>query len=180
MGSYKNASDSVSIRPAPFITAARLSDFLHPGVVKIHLDAVDKEEAFEELVDLLAQTGGVKDRTGALAALRAREALGTTGIGNGVAIPHHKHESIEKLVAAVGISRGGVEFDAVDGKPARVIFLLLASADHPGPHVQTLAEIAHLVQSPRFVDKLLAAKTPRELLDIIRVEEQPWKPELAL
>jgi mannitol/fructose-specific phosphotransferase system IIA component (Ntr-type) len=88
-----------------------------------------------------------------------------------VAVPHAKHESIEKLVAALGISRRGVEFESLDGRPARAIFLLLARVDNPGPHVRALAEIARLVETPHFMDKLLGAKTPAEVLHIIRSEE---------
>jgi len=122
-------------------------------------------------VDLLVRAGQVKDREAALSALREREALGSTGIGGGVAIPHAKHESIERLVAALGISRDGIEFDAVDEKPVKVVFMLLARVDNPGPHIQALAEIAQLVQAPRFVQRVVEAKSAADVLAFVRSEE---------
>ena len=117
------------------------------------------------------QTGGVKDREAALTCLRAREQLGSTGIGGGIAIPHAKHESIERLIGAVGTSTEGIDFDAVDGKPARIVFLLLARADQPGPHIQALAKIAELVVIPKFLDRMVGAKNSAEILDVFRTEE---------
>lgn len=149
----------------------RLRDLLDESVVKVGLESQDKEECFEEMVDILARAGRLSDRDGALAAVRQREALGTTGIGQGVAIPHGKHASIPALTAALGISADGVEFDSIDGEPAHLVFLLLARADDPGPHVRALAEIARLVQTPGFYRKLLEAATADEILSILDAEE---------
>jgi PTS system fructose-specific IIA component/PTS system nitrogen regulatory IIA component len=149
----------------------RLRDQLDESVVKVGLKSADKESCFEEMVDILVQAGRVKDRAGALAAIRAREAQGTTGIGQGVAIPHGKHASIPTLTAALGISSKGIEFDSIDGDRVRVVFLLLARMDDPGPHVRALAEIARLVQTPGFYRKLTEAKTAQEVLEILDAEE---------
>lgn len=149
----------------------RLSTLIASAAVKLDMGATDKEEAFEELVDLLVQTGAVQDREAALAAIRAREALGSTGIDNGIAVPHGKHASIPRLAGALGISRRGIRFDSPDNRPAHIIFLLLARADNPGPHIQALAEIAQLVQSETFLKKALEAKTPNDLIELVRLEE---------
>jgi len=149
----------------------RLRDLLDESVIKVGLESIDKEECFEEMIDLLARAGRVTDRAGALEAVRRRESQGTTGIGGGVAIPHGKHESVSSLVAALGTSPDGIEFDAVDGEPVRVVFLLLAPVDDPGPHVRALAEIARLVQTPGFCRKLLECRSPREVLDLLEAEE---------
>jgi len=149
----------------------RLRDLLDESVVKVGLESLDKEECFEEMIDILVRAGRVSDRAGALEAVRQRESQGTTGIGQGVAIPHGKHASIPTLTAALGLSRKGIEFDAIDGDPVRVVFLLLARTDDPGPHVRALAEIARLVQTPGFYRKLTEARSPKDVLDILDVEE---------
>ena len=149
----------------------RLRDLLDESVVKVGLESRDKEECIEEMIDLLVRAGRIPDRAGALQAIRQREAQGTTGIGQGVAIPHGKHPSIPTLTMAVGISQQGIEFDAIDGEPVRLVFVLLARIDDPGPHVRALAEIARLVQTPGLYRKLTGAKAAKEVLDIFEVEE---------
>jgi len=144
-----------------------LRDLLDESVVKIGLKSRNKEQCFEEMVDLLVKAGRIKDRAGALAALRHREAQGTTGIGQAVGIPHGKHPSIPTLVAALGTSEKGIEFESFDGERVKVVFMLLARVDDPGPHVRVLAEIARLVQKAGFFKKLAEAKTPKEVLDIL-------------
>jgi len=149
----------------------RLADLLDESVVKIGLESLDKEECIEEMADLLVRAGRVADRQGAIAALLAREELGSTGIGNGTAIPHAKHASIKTLTAAVGTSAGGIEFDAVDGEPVRLVFLILAAENDPGPHVAALAEIARLLQVPGLYRRIVEAESAQALLDVIGQEE---------
>jgi len=149
----------------------RLRDLIDESVVKVNLESADKEECFEELIDLLVRAGRLADRAGALEAVTQREAQGTTGIGNGLAIPHGKHASVPGLVAAVGTSADGIEFDAIDGEPVHVVFLLLALVNDPGPHVRALAEIARLAQTPGFYRKMAEAASPEEVLDILDAEE---------
>jgi mannitol/fructose-specific phosphotransferase system IIA component (Ntr-type) len=149
----------------------RLRDLLDESVVKVGLVSPDKEACFEEMTDLLVKAGHLTDRAGALAAVRQREAQGTTGIGQHVAIPHGKHASIPALTAALGISKKGIEFDAIDGEKVHLVFMLLARIDDPGPHVRALAEIARLVQTPGFYRKLTEAETAKEILDVLDAEE---------
>ena len=148
-----------------------MSHIIQPAAVKIGVESVEKEEILEELVDLLVRAEEVRDRDGVLGALRKREALGSTGIGQGVAVPHAKHESMERLVGALGISRDGIEFESLDGQPAKIVFLLLARADHPGPHLRALAEVARLVHTDGFVDRLIQAPDAVSALRTIRAEE---------
>jgi len=149
----------------------RLRDLLDESVVKVGLKSLEKEECFEEMIDLLVRAGRLSDRAGALAAVRQRETQGTTGIGQGVAIPHGKHPSVPALTAALGTSTEGIDFDAVDDGKVHVVFLLLARADDPGPHVRALDEIARLVQTPGFYRKLVGARSAREILDTLDSEE---------
>jgi len=149
----------------------RLRDLLDESVVKIGLESRDKEESFEEMIDLLVRAGRLTDRPGALEAVRFRESQGTTGIGQGVGIPHGKHSCVPTLTAALGISQRGIEFAAIDGQPVHLVFLLLARIDDPGPHVRALAEIARLVQTPGLYRRLIAAGSAAAVLDILDSEE---------
>jgi len=149
----------------------RLRDLLDESVVKVDLNSLEKEECFEEMIDLLVRAGRLSDRAGALEAVRQREAQGTTGIGQGVAIPHGKHPSVPALTAALGVSKSGIAFDSIDGAKVYLVFLLLARTDDPGPHVRALAEIARLIQTPGFYRKLAGARSAKEVLDLLDAEE---------
>jgi len=149
----------------------KLIDVLDESVVKVELEAEDKEEVFAEMIELLVRAGRLEDRDRALRAILAREEMATTGIGSGVAVPHGKEPSMKTLIAALGISKQGIEYDATDGEPVYLVFLVLAEANNPGPHVQCLGEIARLLQVPGLNDRLRAAKTAKEALDLIRAEE---------
>ena len=145
----------------------RLRDLLDESVVKVGLESVDKEECFEELVDLLVRSGRLSSRDAALAAVSARESTATTGIGKGCAIPHGKDPSIRTLTVAVGTSEAGIEFDAVDGSLVHLVVMILANANEPGPHVRALAEVVRLLRLPGFYNTLVSARSPRALLDAI-------------
>ena len=145
----------------------KLLEILEPRVVKIGLASTDKEDVFEELIDLLVRAGRVEDRERALDAIYRREEQRSTGIGKGVAIPHGKDESIKSITAAAGTSQTGIEFEAIDGEPVYLVFLVLAEQNNPGPHLQALSEIAACLSQPRAYDKLIHAKTPEEFLALL-------------
>ncbi len=149
----------------------RLRDLLDESVVKIGLESTDKEECFEELIDLLVRSGRLASREAALAAVAARESTATTGIGRGCAIPHGKDPSIKTLTVAIGTSAAGIEFDAVDGELVHLVILILANADEPGPHVQALAEVVRLLKLPGCYNPLVAARSAKALLDAIDAVE---------
>ncbi|MBM4033082.1 MAG: PTS sugar transporter subunit IIA [Planctomycetes bacterium] len=149
----------------------KLIDLLDEGLVKVGVEAEDKEEVFAEMIELLVRAGRIEDRDRALNAILAREKMATTGIGSGVAVPHGKEHSIKSLAAALAISKKGIEYDATDSEPVYLVFLVLAEANNPGPHVQCLGEIARLLQIPGLNERLRNAKAAREALDIIRAEE---------
>jgi len=150
----------------------KLLEILEPAVVKIGMESTDKEEAFEELIDLLVRTGKITDREKALDAIYTREEIRSTGIGKGVAIPHGKDGSIKQITAAAGTSKDGIEFDAIDGKPVHLVFLVLAEMNNPGPHLQTLSEIATCLNVAGVYDKLIHAKTPDEFLTMLDLMDE--------
>lgn len=145
----------------------KLIEILSPDVIKIGLTALEKNECFEELIDLLYDAKKITDKERALKAIHAREDMRSTGIGKGVAVPHGKDESIKTIVAAAGTSKDGIEFDAIDGQPVHLVFLVLAENNNPGPHLQTLSEIATCLNVPGLQQKLVNAKTPQEFMSIL-------------
>ena len=151
----------------------RLRDLLDESVVAVDLASKDKKNCLIEMVELLAGSGRIPDRKTALDALWRREAQGSTGIGRGIGVPHAKCEGISSLVAAVGVSSSGIEFDAMDGAPVHLVFMLLARSDDPGPHIRALAEIGRLAQAPDFCRKAYAVRSRREFLDLLDSEERP-------
>lgn len=133
-----------------------------------------KEDILKELVQLLVQADAIKDRdvSKLLQILLKRESLGSTGIGQGVAIPHGKSDCVTKLVAAFGISRTGVNFDSLDGEPVHLFFLLVAPEDSAGPHLKALARISRLLKDKHFRDSLTAARDEKLVAKIIRDEDE--------
>ncbi|MBI4354317.1 MAG: PTS sugar transporter subunit IIA [Candidatus Omnitrophica bacterium] len=149
-------------------------EFLEEEAVACSLKGQTKDEVIRELVQLLAKAGAVKERevSKLVQILLEREALGSTGIGQGVAIPHGKSSCVGHLVGAVGISKAGLNFDSLDGELAHIFFLLVAPEDSAGPHLKALARISRLLKEKHFRDSLIAAKDEKTLLKIIRDEEQ--------
>ena len=131
------------------------------------LQGVTKEAVIEELVGLLVAAGRIKDRMAALRAVLERERKMSTGMQNGIAIPHGKTETIDGLVTALGIKREGLDFDSLDGQPARIFVMTLSPENRTGPHIQFLAEISRQLNDPSIRERLLQATTTDEILNIL-------------
>ena len=151
----------------------KISDFLHPKALTADLQATTKKEVIEELVDLLIAAGAFDKKIKArlIETLLAREALGSTAIGQGIAIPHGKCEHVAKLTAALGISKKGIDFDSLDGDPAYIFFLLVAPIDSAGPHLKALARISRLLKDKYFRDNLRSSKDEKMILKLISQED---------
>lgn len=152
----------------------KLVDFLNRKAATVDLKSNDKEGIIKELIGLMGRAAGINSRdTSALfKIIMDREVLGSTGIGQGIGIPHGKSPKIKKLVGAVGISKEGVNFDSLDGEPAYIFFLLLAPQDSAGPHLKALARISRLLKDKYFRDVLKNAKSEKELVSLIVKEDQ--------
>ncbi len=131
------------------------------------LTATTKDGVIENLVDLLVAAGKIKDRLEALRAVLEREKKMSTGMQSGIAIPHGKTDSVDELVAAFGIKHAGVEFDSLDGLPARIFVMTLSPTNRTGPHIQFLAEISRQLNDPAVRERLLQAATAEEILTIL-------------
>ena len=149
-----------------------LLDILSADSTLVDLKGETKEDIIAELVDTLAVGDAISDRDKVLQAVLEREKIMSTGIGDGIAIPHGKSDAVEKLVAALGTQRRGVDFEALDGEPAHVFFLLVSPANVSGPHIKALARISRLLKNDDFKKKLIAAETAAEIIEIIETEER--------
>ncbi len=152
----------------------KIVEFLSKKAILTDIKSTKKEDVIKELVDSLINAGDVDKRSRAklVEALMAREALGSTAIGQSVAIPHAKSDCVEKLVAAFGISKKGVDFDSLDGEPAFIFFLLVAPQDSAGPHLKALARISRLLKDKYFRDSLRSCTDDKEILRIITQEDE--------
>jgi fructose-specific phosphotransferase system IIA component len=145
-------------------------DLLSEEVIKVPLESTTKDGVIRELIQVLKSAGKVSDSQSAYDAVLAREALGSTGLENGIAVPHAKSPSVRSLTIAIGISPRGVDFNAQDGQPSRLFFLMLAPPNQSGPHIEALAEIARLTRSEAFCRMLTGARSGREVLSLFREE----------
>lgn len=148
-------------------------DFLNEKAVSVNLGAKDKEGVIRELIGFLVKAGEIdqEDMEKLMKILMDREALGSTGIGQGVAIPHGKSSCVNKLVASLGISAQGVDFESLDGELAHIFFLLVAPEDSAGPHLKALARISRLLKDKFFREALKSVKDEKTLLKIIKDED---------
>ncbi len=143
-----------------------IRDYMRPDQVRARLKATTRDEAIEELLDILVRTGAVSDRQAALQAVMERERSMSTGMENGLAIPHGKTNSVRQLVCAAGISRKGIEFQSMDGRPARLIVLTISPVNRPAPHLEFMAAISRTVRGEGMA-KLLSCSTGRELYEAL-------------
>ncbi len=150
----------------------KIIDFLNQKAISVNLVAQNKKKAIEELVDLLIKTGENVEKETLIKTLIERENLGSTGIGQGVAIPHGKSDTIKKLTAAFGISKKGVEFVALDGEPVHIFFLLVIPQNSSGQHLKALARVSRLLKNKNFCLSLCKANDEKELLRIILNEDR--------
>ena len=151
-----------------------LGEILHQGVVKTSLESTEKYAAIAELVDLLVEAGDLDAslRDHIRESVEARERSMGTGMEMGVALPHGSSDRLHTMIGALGIARGGIDFNCLDGLPARFILLLVLPRDEFQIHVRTLAGISHLLNETSFRDALINAKDVDEILDRIQKEEK--------
>jgi nitrogen PTS system EIIA component len=149
------------------ITSILSKDALIPD-----LKAKDKNSLIQELAEIIARVEPSIKVDELVKILLEREALGSTGIGSGVAIPHGKLPQLDRIVAAFGRSRPGIDFDSQDGEPAHLFFVLVAPENTAGLHLKALAKLSRLLKEPSFRDKLLQAPDGVALYQIIKEEDE--------
>ncbi|HVP39826.1 MAG TPA: PTS sugar transporter subunit IIA [Candidatus Saccharimonadales bacterium] len=148
-----------------------LSELLNLQAIRIPLQARTKDDAIRELVELLEAAHGLHTDGDILSRVVRRESMMSTGIGNGVAIPHGKSRLVERLVAACAVAAGGLDFDAVDGEPATLFILLVSPENVRGPHVKALANISRLMKEEAVRESLRGAASPEAFMQALREAE---------
>ena len=149
-----------------------LLDYLSQETITVDLKSETKKEAIKELCGLLSSAGKLDNVDKMVEVLMEREKLGSTGIGQGVAIPHAKAAWAKKQLAAIGISKKGVKFDALDGEPVHIFFMLVGPVDSAGLHLKTLARISRLLKDKFFRLALRESKTAEEVVKAIQEEDK--------
>lgn len=132
-----------------------LGEVFKPNTIVVQLESSEKEEAFEELIEQLVSADPSLDRAKLLNAIMEREALMSTGIKPGIAVPHGKTDSVKGCIGAIGISKNGVEYDALDGNPVHIIFMLLSATTDSEYHLRVLSRLAQIIDTPAVYSELM-------------------------
>lgn len=155
----------------------KFSSFIVADAVRADLQATDKRGVIEEMIAALVAAGAIKaeELPSILQAVMKREDLGSTGIGRSVAVPHAKHDSVNRLVGTVGISSTGVDFNSLDGEKVHIFFLLISPTARPGDHLRALEYIARQLRNETFCRFLKQAKSVDDIKQLLEEadNEQP-------
>lgn len=146
----------------------KILDFLDEDSLLLELKKGSKKDVIEQLVSFLLDSGGERDRDGIVKALLDRESIGSTGIGNGVAIPHAKTDAVDSLRVVYAYSEPGVDYEAVDGKPANFFFMVVSPTDEASAQLRLLARISRLMGNRLLRNELKEADNPKEAIEAIR------------
>lgn len=150
-----------------------LGKVFSPGMIKANLESEEKEEAFEELVDVFVSRSGMPLRKEILAAVQERETKLSTGIKTGIAVPHARLDSIKEICGVVGISREGLDYDSLDGQPVHLVFLILSPGGDCFGYLRVLRRLALLLENPEFYPSMLKETTPEGVHSVIcRFEDE--------
>ena len=154
----------------------RLSELLNPAAITLHLEARTKREALVEMVELLESAHDFHSQGEILDRVMRREAMMSTGIGYGVAIPHGKARSVDRMAAAIGVSPEGIEFESEDGQPAHLIVLFVSPENATTLHVKVLANFSRLFKEETVRRTLREVRTPESLLAALQSAEAVYIP----
>jgi PTS system fructose-specific IIA component/PTS system nitrogen regulatory IIA component len=147
----------------------KFADFIVTDAVRSDLQAGDKDGVIEELIVALVKASAIKEenQSSVVDAVMKREELGSTGIGRGVAVPHTKHPSVDRLIGTVGISREGVDFNSLDGEMVHIFFLLVSPPDRPGDHLRALENISRKLRDDTFCRFLRQAGSVKDITQLL-------------
>lgn len=152
----------------------RLTDILSADRIKIPLTNTDKERIIEEMVGVIDDSVELENKAEILKAVLDREAVMSTGVGDEIAIPHGKSESLKNIIAALGIAKEPIDFNSLDDKPVRLVWLLIGPQDKTGPHLKALSRISRLMHKKEFRERLIQAAAAKEAIDVIHSEEKKY------
>ena len=152
----------------------KISEILTANVTKINLAAGDKTEAINKMLELANNSGKILDFEKVRECVFEREKLVSTGVGKGFAIPHGKTDFISDIVAAFGIMSESIDFDSIDDEKVKFIFLLVGKDTMLNAHIKLLSRISRLMNKDDFREKLIAAKSEAEVINLFKEEEQSY------
>jgi fructose PTS system EIIBC or EIIC component len=152
----------------------KISDILTENLVATGLPGNTKNEVIDAMIDLVASSPKVMDKEKVRKAIFEREEIMSTGVGNGFAIPHGKTEAVSDIVAAFAVTAQPIDYQSLDEKPVRLVFLLVGKDNLVGPHIKLLSRISRLMNKEEFRKRLLDLKSPREILEAFRQEEATY------
>lgn len=147
-----------------------LKKVITPETISLDLQSATKEDLILEMLNILMAAGkikDIKDRDEALKAILARESKMSTGMQNGIAIPHGKSDVVPALIAALGVKKQGIDFGALDGKPSHIFIMTLSPDNRTGPHIQFLAEVSRQLNDPAIRERILTAQSKDVILDCL-------------
>lgn len=149
-----------------------LYELLNEELINPSIKSKSKNDVLEELSDMLINNGIIRDKDQLLEKLKEREKLETTGVGHEIAIPHARTESVDGLALCFAISKEGIDFDSLDGKPVNIFFLIVSNEENKNRYIQLLARISRICRKDTFREKVLTAQTSKEILAIFKEEEK--------
>jgi len=152
----------------------KISDILTENLVATGLAGDSKKEIIDAMIDLVATSPKVMDKEKVRTAIFEREEIMSTGVGNGFAIPHGKTDAVADIVAAFAVTADPIDYQSLDEKPVRLVFLLVGKDNLVGPHIKLLSRISRLMNKEEFRRRLLDLKTPQEIIEAFRQEEATY------
>jgi fructose-specific phosphotransferase system IIA component len=152
----------------------KITDILTENLVMTRLPGSSKEEIIDGMIDLVAASPKVVDKNRVRDAIFEREKIMSTGVGNGFAIPHGKTDAVTDIVAAFAVTAEEIDYESLDEKPVRLVFLLVGKDNMVGPHIKLLSRISRLMNKEEFRRRLLEVSTPREIIEMFRQEEASY------
>lgn len=149
----------------------QLGELSDPALIFPDVSGTDVPSVLRDLANRVAKTGRIGDADALFERLWEREELGSTGIGRGVAIPHCKYHPLKSVMLSIAISREGVDFGAVDGKPVRLFFVVISPSKNPALHLKSLASISRWIKSEERLERILTLDDPQEIFELVRRSE---------
>jgi len=152
----------------------RISDILTEGLIVTGLEGDSKDDIIEKMVELVGTSPKVLDIDKVRKAIFERERIMSTGVGNGFAIPHGKTDAVSDIVAGFAVTERPIDYESLDEKPVRLVFLLVGKDNLVGPHIKLLSRISRLMNKEEFRRKLLEQPSPADILELFRREEATY------
>jgi len=152
----------------------KISDILNESLVVTALSGTTKEEIIDSMIDLVATSPKVLDKDKVRDAIFEREKIMSTGVGNGFAIPHGKTDAVSDIVAAFAVTAEPIDYQSLDEKPVRLVFLLVGKDNMVGPHIKLLSRISRLMNKEEFRKRLMNLKSPKDVIETFRQEEATY------